>query len=146
MRKPLLRLINSALRLSSVSSNNMLTTYTINSKVFNKTKALGPTGTVLTTRSRGDTLPDILTVSHKETKNPVEPGSIDIRSLVRIDRTYDSGSGVMKTVSWMLNAVIPDDADATNIAAALADLTDFMASAITLRSANIAVVTNHEVA
>jgi len=124
----------------------MTTTYTINSKVFNKTKSPSPTSTVLTTRSRGDTLPDILTVSHKETKNPVEPGSTDIRSLVRIDRTYDSGSGVMKTVSWMLNAVSPDDADATNIAAALADLTDFMASAITLRTANIAVVTNHEVA
>jgi len=46
----------------------------------------------------------------------------------------------------MLQAVIPDDADATNIAAALADLTDFMASAITLRTANIAIVTNKEVA
>jgi hypothetical protein len=124
----------------------MTTSYTINSKVFNKTKSPSATSTVLTTRSRGDTLPDVLTVSHKETKNAVEPGSNDTRSLVRIDRTYDSGSGVMKTVSWMLNSVIPDDADATNIAAALADLTDFMASAITLRTANIAVITNHEVA
>lgn len=124
----------------------MLTTYTINTKVFNKTKSLGATGTVLTTRSRGDTLPDVLTVSHKETKNPVEPGSIDTRSLVRLDRTYDSGSGVMKQISWMLQSVIPDDADATNIAAALDDLFDFLASAVTKRTANIAVITNHEVA
>jgi len=124
----------------------MNTTITLSSKVFNKTKSPTPTSTVLVTRSRGDTLPDVLTVSHKESANPVEPASIDTRSLVRIDRTYDSGSGVMKTVSWMLQSVIPDDADATNIAAALADLTDFMASAITLRSANIAIITNHEVA
>jgi len=126
--------------------HKMNTTITLSSKVFNKTKSPTPTSVVLVTRSRGDTLPDILTVSHKETKNPVEPGSIDTRSVVRIDRTYDSGSGVMKTISWMLNSVIPDDADATNIAAALADLTDFMASAITLRATNIAIITNHEVA
>jgi hypothetical protein len=124
----------------------MTTTVTLNAKVFNKTKSPSPTSVVLVTRSRGDTLPDVLTVSHKESKNPVEPASIDTRSVIRIDRAYDSGSGVMKNVSWMLQAVIPDDADATNIAAALADLTDFMASAITLRTANIAIVTNHEVA
>lgn len=123
----------------------MTTSYTLSSNVFNKTASL-PTGTVFTTRARGATLPDILTVSHKETKNPVEPGSIDVRSVVRLDYTYDSGSGVMKTVSWMLNSVIPDDAAGADIAAALAYLTDFMASAITLRTTNIAAITNHEVA
>jgi hypothetical protein len=124
----------------------MDTTITINSKVFNKTKSPSPTATEFTTRSRGDTLPDVLTVSHKETKNDVEPGSIDTRSLVRIDRTYVNADGVSKKISWMLQSVIPDDADATNIASGLADITDFMASAITLRSANIAAITNHEVA
>jgi hypothetical protein len=46
----------------------------------------------------------------------------------------------------MLQAVIPNDADATNVAAARADLTAFLASAITEIAANVAVITNHEVA
>lgn len=124
----------------------MTSSYTLNTKVFNKSESLGPTGTEFTTRARGATLPDVLSVSHKETKNPVNPSSIDVRSVVRIDRTYVNAAGESKKVSWMLQAVIPDDADSTNIDAALADLTDFMASSITLRATNIAAVTNHEVA
>jgi hypothetical protein len=124
----------------------MNSSYTLNSKVFNKTKSPTPTSTVLTTRSRGDLLPDILTVSHKETPNPVGEGIVDTRSVVSIDRTYLGADGEYRAIRWQLQAVIPSDADASNIAAARLDLTAFMASAITETAANIAVVTNHEVA
>lgn len=124
----------------------MNTTITINSKVFNKVKSPTPSSVVLRTTSRGETLPDFLTVSHKETKNPVEPGSMDTRSLVRFDRTFITSAGLVKQVSYMLQAVIPSNVPAADSAAVLADLTDFMASAITLRTANVAIITNHEVA
>ncbi len=124
----------------------MTSSYTLNAKVFSKTESLGPTGTEFTTRSRGATLPDVLSISHKETKNPVSPAGIDVRSVVRLDRTYITSGGLVKKVSWMLQAVIPDDCPAADSTACRADLTAFAASAITEISANIAAIENHEVA
>ena len=121
-------------------------TITLSSKVFNKTKSPTPTSTIFTTRSRGVTLPDSLQVAHREQKNPVEAGSTDKLSSVSIQRTYINADGVVKTCQWSLNSRTPDDCPAADNDAALADLTDFMASAITLRSANIAAVVNGEVA
>ena len=124
----------------------MTSSYTLNTKVFNKTESLGPTGTEFTTRSRGATLPDRLSVSHKETKSPISPNGIDVRSVARVDRTYVNAAGESKEVSWMLQAVIPDDCPASESTACRADLTDFMASAITERPSNIGAIENHEVA
>lgn len=124
----------------------MTSSYTITAKTFNKTSSPSPTSTVFTTRARGDTLPDFLTIAHKATKNPVEPASVDKRTVARIDRTYIDAAGNVKTVSWMLQSVVPDDCPAADNTAALADLTDFLASAITLRAANVASLNNGEVA
>jgi hypothetical protein len=124
----------------------MNSSITLNSKVFNKTKNPNSTAVVFTTRSRGADLPDDLLVSHKSTPNLEEEGTVDVRSVVQVARTYKTADGITKTVIWQLQAVIPDDAIGTDVDAALADLTDFMASAITLRAANIAAITNHEIA
>jgi hypothetical protein len=119
---------------------------TINAKVFNKTKSPTPTSTVFTTRSRGVTLPDTLQVAHREQKNPVEAGSIDKLSSVSIQRTYINTDGVVKTGQMALTSRIPDDMPADEITALRADLTDWLASAITLRAANVAAMDNGEVA
>lgn len=124
----------------------MNATYTLNSKVFTKSGLLGDSGVVLTTRDRGISLPDTLSVQHKLTKNVAEPGTFDARSVLSFTRTFDSGNGVMKKIEWKLQSVIPDDADATNVAAALDDLMDFLTSAHTLTAANVAVLTNREIA
>lgn len=124
----------------------MLATYTLNSKVFNKTSNPSPTAVVLTTRSRGDQLPDNLTVSHKETANPIEKGITDRRSLLRVDRTYLSASGVYKENSVLVQFVTPSDCPAADVAACLLDVTDFLTSAITLDTTNVGVLTNGEVA
>lgn len=124
----------------------MTSSYTLTAKVFNKTSSPSSTGTVFTTRSRGDTLPDTLSILHKQTKNVVEPATSDKRTVCRIDRTYINAAGKAKVVSWMLQSVTPVDAPAADIAASLADLTDFMASAVTLRTANIASLNNAEIA
>lgn len=119
---------------------------TLNAKAFTVTNRPSPTSCVFTTRSRGQTLPDTLMLAHRQQKNPVEPGSTDKLSTASVKRTYINADGVVKTVGWSLNSVRPDDCPDADSAAALADLTDFIASAITLRSANIAALENGEVA
>ncbi len=126
-------------------SANMNATYTLNSKVFNKTGNLGSTGVVLTTRDRGVGLPDTLSVQHKRTANTVEAGTFDKRSNVKFTRTYVSGD-FTKEIAFQIGAIIPDDADATNVAACLDDMMAWLTSARTLTAANIAVITNGEVA
>jgi hypothetical protein len=123
----------------------MNNTYTLNSKVFNKNGNPTPTSSILRTVDRGLSLPDTLTVAHKRTANAIEPGTFDTRSNVKITRAYASGDYI-KEIAWQLGSIIPEDADATNVAAALDDLMDFLTSAHTLVAANIAVITNREVA
>jgi hypothetical protein len=117
---------------------------TINSKSFVTTQR-GETSTVRTTRSRGADLPDVFTASYKETKNPVEPGSVDTRSLRRFDRTYINADGVVKQVSYMLQTVIPDDCPSGDIAGVLADLVDFMTAGSGVGAANLAAIVNKEI-
>jgi hypothetical protein len=119
---------------------------TINSKVFSKTKSPTPTSTVFTTRSRGVTLPDSLQVAHREQKNPIEAGSIDKLSSVSFQRTYINADGVPKTGQMAHTSRIPDDMPEADITALRADLTDWLASAITLRTTNVAAMDNGEVA
>lgn len=118
-------------------------TITLNAKVFNVTSRPNQRTAVLTTRSRGVDLPDTLQVAHRSGKNPVS--GLDELHSTSIQRTYLNASSEYKVIQFALTSKIPADADATNVAAALADLTDYMASAITLRSANIAAHENGEV-
>jgi hypothetical protein len=120
---------------------------TINSKAFVKTEAPTPTSVVFTTTSRGAMLPDKLRISHQRVKNKVDSKVLDQRTLASISRTYTPDSGLSyQTIEAELRLKIPSNADSTNVDAAIADLTDFMASAITLRAANIASLKNGEVA
>jgi len=122
-------------------------TITINSKSFVKTEAPTPTSVVFSTTSRGAMLPDKLRVAHQRVANKIDSKVTDQRTLASISRTYTPDSGLSyQTIEAELRLKIPSNADATNIDAALADLTDFMASAITLRTANISALKNGEVA
>jgi hypothetical protein len=118
---------------------------TINSKVFTTTARPTDTSTVRTTRSRGADLPDVFTASYKLTKNPVEPGSEDMRGLRRFDRTYINADGVVKQVSYMLQVVIPDDTPSGDITGVLADLVDFMTAGSGVGAANLAAIVNREI-
>lgn len=128
-------------------------TITLNSKVFNVTSRPSPTVAIFTTRSRGLDLPDTLQIAHRTMKNLVQSPATAVRlntvtdSLhsASIQRTYlSSYDSAHRIIQWTLSGKYPSDADATNVAAGLADLTDFIASAITLRSANIASLQNGE--
>jgi len=111
---------------------------TLNTKVFSKTSTPGPTSVILTTYSRGATLPDTLLLDHRVAKNRVEAGSVDKIHRISLQRTYINADGVVKTVGIALQYTIPDDAVDADIDGVQADLTDYMASAITLRAANVA--------
>jgi hypothetical protein len=139
-----LHLINQKTRLSLTVNNNMDQSITLNSKVFSVTSRPSASSAILTTRSRGVSLPDSLLVAHRTQPNSSETGTRDAIHQTSIQRTYITAGGISKTIQFSLNSRIPDDADDTNVAAALADLTDYMASAVTLRAANIAAHTNGE--
>jgi hypothetical protein len=113
---------------------------TINTKVFDVTSRPGSSSVILTTRSRGITLPDSLLLDYRQRKNPVEAGSVDKVHKVSFQRTYINADGVVKVGQVSLQYVLPDDMGQSDVDALQADLTDFMASAITLRTANIALV------
>lgn len=120
---------------------------TINSKVFAVIDRPSPTSSVFRTISRGATLPDYLRISHQETTSKVSPTGKVQRSLVSFGRTFTPDSGVTFDVGYAkLQLELPSTMDATNRDAMVADLTDFIASAITLRTANLGMVYNREVA
>jgi len=121
-------------------------TITINSKVFNVVERPSPTSSTFRTLSRGATLADYLKMAHQVVKSKLFPTKTIQRSLVTIERTYTPDSGLTYDAGRVkLQLEIPSDMDATNRDAMVADLTDFMASAITLRTANLAAVYNREV-
>lgn len=116
-------------------SNTM--SITLNSKVFSPSSRPGPTSTILTTYSRGDTLPDTILLDFRSKKNPQETGSLNRVRKISIRRSYASGD-LIKYGDLSLQLDVPDDMDSTNVDALIADMTDYLASAITLRSTNIA--------
>ncbi|DAD52123.1 TPA_asm: coat protein [ssRNA phage Gerhypos.1_40] len=111
---------------------------TLNSKVFAKTSNVGPTSILLTTRSRGITLPDTILLDHRTKKNPVEAGSVNAIHKISIQRTFINADGVVKVGGVALTFDIPDDMDQTNIDAMYADMKDYQSSAMTERTANTA--------
>ena len=120
-------------------------TITINSKVFNVIERPTPTSAVLRTISRGANLPDILRIAHQVVKSKLFPAKTIQRSLYSFGRVYTSDSGVSYDTGYAkLSLELPSDMDATNRDAMIADLTDWLASAITLRAANVAALVNRE--
>jgi hypothetical protein len=113
---------------------------TLNTKVFDVTERPSTRSVILTTRSRGATLPDTILLDYRTKKNPVEAGSLNRVHKISIQRTFINADGVVKVGGISLQFDLPDDMDQSNIDGLQADLTDFMASAITLRTANIAIV------
>jgi hypothetical protein len=110
---------------------------TLNSKVFDPTSRPGPSSAILTTYSRGETLPDSIFLDFRSKKNPQETGSVNKVRKISIRRSFASGD-LIKYGDVSLQLDVPDDMDSTNVDALIADLTDYLASAITLRTANIA--------
>jgi hypothetical protein len=116
---------------------------TLNAKVFALRSSPTPSSQLFGTTSRGATLPDTLLISHRVSKSPSVPDVTVRNSAVSIQRTFiDAVTGKSDVVQFGLTAKIPSNAPAADIAAALADLTDYMASAITARASNIARVTD----
>lgn len=113
---------------------------TLNAKVFDVTSRPGPSSVILTTRSRGITLPDTILLDFRSKKNAVEAGSVDKVHKISIQRTYINADGVVKVGQISLQYVIPDDMGQSDVDGLQADMTDYMASAITLRTANIAAI------
>lgn len=119
---------------------------TINSKVFSVVDRPSPTSAVLRTVSRGATLPDYMRVAHQVTKHKSVSSATVQRTVISFGRTYTPDSGLSYDVGYAkLQLELPSTMDATNRDAMIADLTDWLASAITLRSANVAALVNREV-
>lgn len=111
---------------------------TLNAKVFDVTRRPSDSSVILTTRSRGVTLPDTILLDYRTKKNPVEVGSVNRVHKISIQRTFINADGVVKVGGISLQYDLPDDMGQSDIDGLQADLTDYMASAITLRTANIA--------
>ena len=109
---------------------------TLNSKVFTKTSSPGPTSVLLTTKSRGITLPDTILLDHRVKKNPDEPGSLNNVHKVSFGRTFINADGVVKRGFVSLTIDLPNDMGQTDIDALMADKDDYEASAITVRTSN----------
>lgn len=107
---------------------------TVNSKVFGETSRPGPTSILLTTLSRGVTLPDSILQDHRSKKNPVEPGSIDKIHKFSFARTFINADGVVKQGFVSYQAILPDDMGQSDIDDLLADLDDYLYSAKTVRT------------
>jgi hypothetical protein len=120
-------------------------TITINSKVFNVIERPTPTSAVLRTISRGANLPDLLRIAHQVVKSKLFPAKTIQRSLYSFGRVYTPDSGSSYDTGYVkISLELPSDMDATNRDAMLADLTDWLASAITLRATNVAALVNRE--
>jgi hypothetical protein len=121
-------------------------TITINSKVFNVVERPSPTASTFRTLSRGASLPDYLRLAHQVVKHKLFPAKTVQRSLISFERVYTPDSGLTyDTARFKIQAEFPSDLDTTNRDALVADATDWMASAITLRSANLGAFYNREV-
>lgn len=120
-------------------------TITLNSKVYSVIERPGPSSSVLRTLSRGANLPDWLRIAHQAVKSKLFPAKTIQRSLYAFGRTYTPDSGVSYDTGYIkVSMELPSDMDATNRDALIADMTDWLASAITLRSANVAAFVNRE--
>ena len=113
-------------------STNM--SITVNSKVFGETGRPGPTSILLTTTSRGITLPDTILIDHRVAKNPVEPGSLDKIHKVSFGLTFINADGVVKRGIVSKQMTIPDDMPQADIDLLMADLDDYEFSAKTVRT------------
>lgn len=131
---------------TKTSTDVMNNSFTLNSAVFNKTSNPTPSSVVFTTRARGDTLPDRLTIAHKMAPNVVEASSKDKLSKAEIVVTYVTPDALTKQVVASLVLRTPDDAGATEIALAKTYLNAFLNSAVTPIAANIAALDNGEIA
>ncbi len=109
---------------------------TLNTKVFDVTRRPSESSVLLTTYSRGATLPDSILLDHRTKKNPVEPGSTNRVHKISIGRTYVNADGVTKVGYVSRQLDIPDDMDQTNIDALQADMDDYEFSAKTVRASN----------
>lgn len=120
---------------------------TINSKAFAVIDRPSPTSTVFRTISRGAALPDFLRMSHQVTPSKVSPSGTVQRTLLSFGRTFTPDSGATYDVGYAkIQLELPSTMDTTNRDALVADLTDYIASAITLRTTNLGYLYNREVA
>ncbi len=107
---------------------------TLNTKVFNETSRPGPTSALLTTYSRGITLPDTILLDHRVKANAVEPGSRDRVHKISIGRTFINADGVVKVGYVALTVTLPDDMSQSDIDDMMADFDDYAYSAKTVRT------------
>lgn len=107
---------------------------TINTKVFDVTRRPSESSVILTTFSRGATLPDTVLLDHRTKKNPVESGSVNKVHKISVGRTYINADGVVKQGYVSKQLDIPDDMVQSDIDAMQADLDDYEFSAKTVRT------------
>jgi len=120
-------------------------TITLNSKVFNVVERPSGTSAIMRTLSRGANLPDWLRIAHQVVKSKLFPTKTIQRTVYSFGRTYTPDSGATYDTGYVkVQFELPSDMDATNRDAMIADMTDWLASAITLRAANVAAAVNRE--
>lgn len=116
---------------------------TLNSKVFSLRSSPTPSSQLYGTTSRGATLPDTLLISHRVSKSSVSPAVTNRNSVASVQRTFiDAVTGLSDVGQVSLTMKIPSNMPAADVAAMYADLTDYQASAITPRAANVARITD----